>query len=157
MNYIISIEGQNIPVPEDIGATDEAVKRTLAPIYPEAANAMITRTEKDGTTTITVVKRAGSKGTDLTPNPSPNGGGGQTTDPLEYLAGCAGGVNPAVALFEKMRTDERPADALTLMAMESEIQEAITLGDADALALERALKRLVAAQAQPAHDLVMGF
>ena len=62
MNYLIKIEGQEIPVPEEIGKSDESVKQVLTPYYPQAANSLITRVEKDDLVTITVVKQAGTKG-----------------------------------------------------------------------------------------------
>ena len=86
MNYNVLIEGQTIPVPEEIGASDEAVKRALTPFYPEVANAMVTRVVKEETTTITVVKRAGTKGAGM-----------------QDLVDCAGGRNPAIALYEELQ------------------------------------------------------
>lgn len=65
--YQITIEGQTIPVPPEIGSSDAAVKAALAPYFPDAANAMITRSEKGDVVTVNVVKKAGSKG--LSPLP----------------------------------------------------------------------------------------
>ena len=63
MKYIVKIEGQEVPVPDSVGALEDAdLKRTLTPMFPGAANSKIERAEKDGMITITVVKLAGSKG-----------------------------------------------------------------------------------------------
>ena len=63
MKYIVKIEGQEVPVPEGVGGLEDAdLKRALTPMFPGAANSKIERAEKDGVTTITVVKLAGSKG-----------------------------------------------------------------------------------------------
>jgi hypothetical protein len=61
--YVIKVEGQEITVPEDVGALEDAdLKRALTPMFPGAANSKIERTEKDDMVTITVIKLAGSKG-----------------------------------------------------------------------------------------------
>ncbi len=61
--YMLKVEGQEIAVPEQVGALEDAdLKRALTPMFPGAANSKIERAEKDGTVTITVIKLAGSKG-----------------------------------------------------------------------------------------------
>ena len=140
MTYNVLVEGQTIPVPEEIGASDEAVKRALSPFYPEVANALITRVEKDGVTTINVVKRAGSKG----------------LSGAAYLAACPGGKNAAVALLEEIEA-AGDVDPLAFLEMGERIEAAISQGEKEAEAVEAAGKRLAKAAARPAQFVMRGF
>jgi hypothetical protein len=142
MNYIVSIEGQSIPLPEEIGSSDDAVKRALAPYYPEAANAMLTRVTQGDTTTITVIKKAGTKGRGLA-----------------ALIACPGGKNPAMTLYEEINALDELArmDPLTLLEMDARIEEAITAGGQQAEAVAFAAKRLIRSAAQPAPVIILGF
>lgn len=62
MLYNVSIEGQTIQLPEAIATDDAKVRQALAPYFPGAAESLITRKTEGETTTISVVKKAGSKG-----------------------------------------------------------------------------------------------
>lgn len=146
MNYTVLVEGQSIPVPEEIGGSDEAVKRALAPFYPEVANAMITRVEKDGTVTVNVVKRAGSKGS------GPEG--------AAYLVTCTGGKNPAVALFEEIQAleaDGAVLDPYAMLRMDARIESAISAGKEQADKVDYALKRLRKTAARRSPFVIRGF
>lgn len=151
MNYIVKIEGQEIPVPEEIGRDDDSVKRALAPYFPDAANAMITRVEEGETVKITVVKRAGSKGNghdDIVPQRVPQ----------QYLVECEGGQNPVIVLFEELRQkDQAGMDIEALLSLDHEIAEAVEAGGKQYDAIASAYKRLRNARPQPAPVLVMGF
>jgi hypothetical protein len=140
MNYKVLIEGQEIPVPEEIGSSDQAVKMALTPYYPEAANAMITRVEKDGTVTITVVKKAGTKG-------APG---------FDDLVACQERKNPAIALYEEIQ-NITAADPVELLELDARLEKAIDEGRAQAGAVESAAKRLQAAAPSPAVMVVLGF
>lgn len=148
MQYVVKIEGQDIPVDETIGASDETVKRALAPFFPDAANALITRTAKDDVTTITVVKRAG-----------PKGASNQT--PLTHLLNCPGGKNPVIALYEEIAGADgnavMPSDPEQILGVNSRIDEAIEAGEKQRQAVESARKRLDSARPVPAPVLVLGF
>jgi hypothetical protein len=140
--YVVEIEGQKIPVPDEIGSDDAKVKQALAPFYPDAANAMITRTEKDGVTMVNVVKRAGTKG----------------WKPVGTLQACAGGMNPAVALYlEFAGTNPFAADPEQLLALNTRLRDAIRVGNEMGDQMQRSLKRLQAARTIPAPALVEGF
>ncbi len=144
MTYQIVIEGQTIPVPEEIGASDEAVKRALAPFYPDVANALVTRVTKDELTTITVVKRAGTKG---------------ARSPLQHLIDCKGGKNDAIALYEEiqaMETDEIN-DPMKMLEIDGRIEQAIESGKQQAESVVYAAQRLAKAIPQPAPVIVVGF
>ena len=142
MNYVIKIEGQEIPVPEEIGTNDDAVKKALAPFFPDAANALITRTKKDDVTTINVVKKAGSKGA-----------------ALDYLIGCVGGKNPAIEMVETIEKMDLDAlvDVEQLLALDKQIAEAVKEGERQNGLMANALKRLEKSRAIPAPAIPMGF
>jgi len=139
MSYIVVIEGQNIPVPEEIATSDEKVRQALTPFFPDAANAMITRVEKDGQVTINVIKKAGSKGA------------------IDYLASCPGGRNPAVALYQELQSMNLDLDPETMLSLDARLDQAIEAGAVQAGRVEGALTRLQAARPRPAPALVEGF
>ncbi len=61
--YFALIEGSApIPIPPEIANDDAAVATVLTPYYPEAAEAELSRDEKDGVVTITVTPRGKTKG-----------------------------------------------------------------------------------------------
>lgn len=143
MNYIISIEGQTIPVPEEIGKDDEAVKKALAPFYPQVANAMITRTTKDDTITVNVVKKAGTKG-------------GYSV--FDALVSCPSGQNPAIELYRQLSNlPDSELDPQKLLELDARLEQAIQQGEAEADQVSRALDRLRKAQAVSASLVVEGF
>lgn len=143
MNYNVIIEGTNIPVPEEIGASDEAIKRALTPFYPEVANAMITRVTKDETVTITVVKKAGSKG--------------QSGDPIDALIQCPGGKNAAVVLYEELRELPADIDPADLLALETRVEKAVERGEQEVQAMRDSAARLATCTAIPAPFVPEGF
>ncbi len=55
-------EGQDVPLPADVAASDDLIRKALSPFYPDVASADIRRETKHGVSVITVVKRAGPKG-----------------------------------------------------------------------------------------------
>lgn len=139
--YNIVCEGQTISVPEEIGKFDDKVKQALAPFYPEVANALITRAEKDGVVTVSVVKKAGSKGT-----------GAQS------LIDCQGGKNPAIALYEEIQDLRgQHVGPYELITLDARLADAIEEGQEQANQVAYAAKRLTAARATPASVLVVGF
>ena len=144
MNYQILIEGQTIPIPEEIGGDDEMVRKTLAPFYPDAANAMITRVEKDGITTVNVVKRAGTKG--------------NYQQALETLEDCQGGENPAIALYRQIQLNVwEELGPEELLALDGQIEQALVEGEQQAKAVEHAQKRLAETRPVAAQAIVVGF
>ena len=143
MNYIISIEGQTIPVPEEIGKDDSAVKKALAPFYPQVANAMITRTTKDDTITVNVVKQAGTKG-------------GYSV--FDVLSSCPGGQNPAIELYRELYSlMESDMDPEKLLELDACLEQAIKEGEAEAEQVSKARERLRKARAFLSSLVVEGF
>ena len=63
--YVAIIEGKEIPVPAEIAEDDAAVTKALAPYYPQAREAEITRTTNGDRVVITVTPIAKPKGAGL--------------------------------------------------------------------------------------------
>jgi hypothetical protein len=143
--YNILIEGQTIPVPPEIGTDDAKVKASLAPFFPDAANAQITRAEKGEVVTITVTKKAGSKGA------------AGDNNLLAQLETTPGGMNPVMEMHARIAGQDTPLGVEELMALDTQIEMAITEGEKQAEAIQWALKRLQAAQPVAAPLVVMGF
>ena len=62
-NYIIKIEGQSIPVPAEIGSSDEQIRTTLSQYFEGIRNSKIERTvQPNGDIIVDVCKLAGTKG-----------------------------------------------------------------------------------------------
>ncbi len=139
--YVISIEGQSIPVPEEIGASDENVRAALAPFYPAAAGAMITRVEKDDVVTVNVIKKAGPHG----------------LAPLAALVACQGGENPAIALYKRLQQAQGGLSVEEILTLDAQIDQAVVEGERQAKALEAALRRLASARSLPAPVVPLGF
>ncbi len=103
---------------------------------------MITRVEAEGTVTITIVKRAGSKG----------------LQPLQLLTDCPGGKNAAVLLYEELLArDQEGIDLEELLAMDARIGEAIETGEKEFNAIGAAYQRLRSARPRPAPETIIGF
>jgi hypothetical protein len=176
MNYKISIEGQEIDMPEEIAGDDGALKSALSPYFPGAANAKFMRSEpKDGVITVTVVKQAGTKG--ATPSsidviikrPSgktetqsfldenlPNGIEDQV---LRNLIGAPKGINPVMALDNRLKG--MPAmNQIGFEAMlkrDAEIGAIIEKGEIEVSNMARTHELLSETSAQPAPMVVPGF
>ena len=150
MNYMIVIEGQHIPVPEEIGASDAAVKAALTPTWPDAANAMITRVTKDDLVTVTVVKKAGTKG-------ARRGKKGERRLPLQYLVSCKGGMNPAIALYQELQGRDGGLSPEETLELGDQVEGAIEAGQKQYQKVREARERLEKAQAVAAPGLAAGF
>ena len=62
-NYSIKIEGQTIPVPAEIGSSDEQIRTTLSQYFEGIKNSKIERTvQPNGDVIVDVCKLAGTKG-----------------------------------------------------------------------------------------------
>lgn len=63
MNYHIKIEGQTIPVPPEIGSSDEQIRETFSLYFEGIKNSKIERTvQANGDVLVDVCKVAGPKG-----------------------------------------------------------------------------------------------
>jgi hypothetical protein len=142
MSYVVTIEGQKIPLPDEIGSDDVKVRQALAPYFPDAANALITRTEKAGEVVINVIKKAGTKGLQAG---------------LQALQDGPGGKNPAVALYEAIKSRQEPLSPAELLELDSSIEQALEEGTKQNKAIRHAVRRLIVARPQPAPEVVQGF
>ena len=145
MQYVVAHEGQSIPVPAEIGADEQKLRRALSTIIPGIAEAKITSTVKDDLTTFTIIKTAGTKGAGH-------------ASPLAALAQCEGGINPAVAYFQSVeRVDLTSLSPDAALRMDAQISEALVEGQEQFELLEKALARLAASAPIASPRIVLGF
>jgi hypothetical protein len=153
--YIIKIEGQEIPIPEDVGVLEDAdLKRALTPMFPGAANSKIERAEKDGTVTITVVKLAGAKGSGRKVKNSKKGGG------FAALLSCKSHRNPAIEFYLQLHgeTAVDNLDPHQLISLSSDIDKVLNAGQQQLAQAVAAHARLCHATPQEGLDFVpVGF
>jgi hypothetical protein len=140
MIYNVLIEGQVMTLPPGI-EKDEDIRRALAPYFPEVSTALLTRKEEGEVVTISIVKKAGSKG----------------LDPVASLIACPGGKNPAVQVYEEIEALGPDADIISLLEFENRIDKALEDGEAQREAMNGACNRLSKSPAQPAPAVVLGF
>lgn len=145
MKYILKIEGQEIPVEAEIGEHDDIIRALLAPMYPDAANSLITRVKQgDDTTIVNIAKRAGTKGLD-------------PITPLDHLIGCAGGMNPAIEMHRKIQALDGSLDIEEALLLDEQIATAIEEGERQATAVNFAVQRLMNSRPIPAPVVIVGF
>jgi hypothetical protein len=150
----VLIEGQTLTMPAGI-EKDEDIRRALAPYFPEVSTALLTRKEEGEVVTISIVKKAGSKGIDPWSKGGDQGQNGRS--PLQKIVACPGGMNPAIALHQKIDQLGADVDIVDLLVFESEIDQALREGEKQRQAVVAAHERLLAAVAQPALVVVLGF
>lgn len=156
---ILSGDGMTIEIDDEIARSDELLKRALAPHYPDLANALITREEKDGLLKVTVSKRAGPKGYDHANEK------GQANPIISTLEEAPEHLNPALALAWQLTHlnpfgDGENGSGLTLeerLALQKVIADATLEGEAEAALLEKAVELLKAVQSIPANQVPKGF
>ncbi len=146
MPTIVKLEGQDIPLTDEIAATDDRVRAALAPFYPDVANAEIQRKQEGEQTIITIVKRAGPKGA--------------SDEVRSALVTAPRSLNPAVALcleLEKIETGAGELSAETLLLLRPRIEQALEQSQREVGDLASVCKALVAARAVPAASVPIGF
>lgn len=111
------------------GATDETIRSAIAPFYPEAATAEISRSEVDGLTRIRMVKRAGTKGNCYS---------------LYHLRDSEPNLNPALALSWQLKHLEIKSGLSLeeLLVLQPKISSAIAIGEQWKSDVEKSLKYL---------------
>ncbi len=122
--YIVKIEGQDIAVGKEIGGLDDnALRRALTPMFPGAANSRITRTSKDGVTTIEIIKVAGSKGAGQKKRKNKKEGG------FNALCSCKSRRNPMIELFLGINTEDlNNLDPAQLIGFSGDVEKVIEEG-----------------------------
>ena len=159
---ILSGGGMTINIDDEIARSDELLKRALSPHYPDLANALISRDEKDGLLKVTVSKRAGPKGS------------------YHFEPGRVERVNPVVLALEEASPHLNPALALAwhlysrspfagspggegeqplerLLALQEEIDQAISEGEGEVSEIKRAVELLKIAPSVPSRRIPEGF
>jgi hypothetical protein len=140
----LRIEGQSLELPENIAVNDDAVRRAIAPLFPQIASARFERvTDKDGRTELKVTKEAGVKG--LTPETL-----------VDTLKRCPRHINPALALSHKLQQANinQIEDILTL---ERQVEAAIQKGEYELKVTNAIFTRLLHAPAVPSSKTPLGF
>ncbi len=118
--YKITVDGgAETEIDAAIAADDNLLRAALSVAMPELANASITRhAPKDGVVVIEMKKRAGTKGSTLK--------GVASVSPVENLAACAGGINPAAALYQAIsRIDLNQLSPEAGLALDRQIEQAL--------------------------------
>lgn len=139
----IYLEGQAIPLTEEQCATDEILINTLLPFYPDAARAEIKReTTETGEVKITMVKGTGTKG-----------------NCVAALKASPHRLNPALVMSWQLKNLELQGQLSveTLIALQPQIEKAITVGESECEATQHSLKTLIAATPTVAKQPITGF
>lgn len=145
MQYVVSHEGQTIPIPAEIGSDEQKLRRALSSIIPGIAEAKINSTVKDDLTTFTIIKTAGTKGAG-------------NASPLDHLIQCKGGINPTVAYFQSMgRVDLTGLSPAEAVQMDAQISDALVEGQRQYDQLEKSLARLAASTPIVSPWIILGF
>jgi hypothetical protein len=144
---------QKFPLPADIGADDDLVKRALASVVPYIDTAKLERAEKDDVVTITVTKSHAPKGAGDT--------GSLLAPLLQSLFHAKGdGHNPVIALFLEV---ERKKDHLhnlqphEFLKLDQRITQALEVGSQTHDNLRTTILYLVESPAVPARIVPLGF
>lgn len=148
---LLKFEGQEVKIPEPMAEDDAKLLEFVASFSPELANATVSKKKENGETVITLVKKAGQKGS------GPVAGGGGWV--LAALHAAPQQLNPAVLLAFSIQycvlnggmTLEQHLDLVP------HIEEAITVGRNAEGDTEDTLKRLKTAKAVPSALVPIGF
>jgi hypothetical protein len=142
----LHVEGQSLELPPDIAVSDDAIRRVIAPLFPQAANATIQRvTDGNGVTTIKLTKQAGTKGTYATI--------------LDRLTRSALHVNPAFTLYQQLHaaSDPRRYKPEEILTLQRRVKRAITQGEEEFQATHDIIQRLRAAPGHASTVPPLGF
>ena len=140
----IQIDGQVFPMIDEVADSDELLKAALVPFVPWIANARIERKIENGTTTISVIKRADTKG-------SFQGA------VFAALQASPEQRNPAVALWQAMEGQMDLNDPGVILALEPRITQALVAGDTEVKAVQQALAHLITSAPVDANRTPLGF
>lgn len=141
---LVKLEGQDIPLDDALAGDDNLTRKALTPFYADVANAQIKRETKDGQMIVTVVKRAGPKGTHLIGNA------------LAALTAAPSHMNSALQLYLELAN----GSALTaerLLASQAQIEAALEEGQAEVEEIQSAIQALFVSRPAPATFTPLGF
>jgi hypothetical protein len=151
-NIHVEETDQTFPIPADIGVSDDLIKRALAGVIPYIDTAKLTREEKDGVTTINVIKSHAPKGA---------GDPGSSLLVVQSLARTRrDGANPVAALYRQLVQDGvrlehlRPDQHLALSA---KIDQTLEAGEEVHREIQAVLRYLTASLPVEAKSVPVGF
>lgn len=141
----IQIEGQLLDLPPAIAVNDDAIRRAMAPVFPQIANATLSRTDgPDGITIIKVTKQAGTKGS--------------YTRILDHLKDSPAHVNPIFPLHQRLYRSNTPFTAPEeFFSIQGQLDQAIHTGEAELRDTHTMLTRLVNAPGHASRLTPVGF
>jgi hypothetical protein len=141
----ISIEGQSFELPPEIAVSDDAIKRAMAPIFPQITTAQFQRiSDPSGTTIIKVTKRAGDKG--------------NLNEIIQHLKKAPRHVNPIFPLYDTIYLNKRKRfSAETFFTVQQRLERALTDGQTEIKAVQEIRRRLEEAPGTPSSQSPIGF
>ncbi|MFB2920369.1 hypothetical protein [Aerosakkonema funiforme] len=142
MQYILKLEGQDIPLSPEVAASEQTIRNAIAPFFPDATTAEIKREEADGITVIRLAKKAGTKG-----------------NVMKNLATAENQLNPAIALSWQLKMTEIKGELTleTLLGIQPVIQTAIEEGEQWQTDISRAICHLKNCQSMPSIKSIIGI
>ena len=152
--YMLHVEetDQTFPIPADIGASDDLIKRALAGVVPYIDTAKLTREEKGGVTTIKVIKSHAPKGA---------GNPGSSLVVIQSLAKASrDGTNPVASLYRQLVRDGVKLETLRPdqhLALSSMIDETIEAGEQVRREIQATIQYLTASLPVEAKSVPIGF
>jgi hypothetical protein len=151
-NIHVEETDQTFPVPADIGASDDLIKRALAGVVPYIDTAKLTREEKDGVTTIKVIKSHAPKGA---------GDPGSSLLVVQSLAKARrDGSNPVALLYRQLVRDGVKLETLKPdqhLALSSMIDKTIEAGDRVHREIQTTIQYLTASLPVEAKSVPIGL
>lgn len=151
-NIHVEETDQTFPVPADIGGSDDLIKRALAGVVPYIDTAKLTREEKDGVTTINVVKSHAPKGA---------GDPGASFLVIQSLAKARrDGANPVAALYRQLVAQGVQLEYLRPdqhLALSAKIDQTLEAGEEVHREARAALRYLTASLPVEAKTVPVGF
>jgi hypothetical protein len=151
-NIHVEETDQTFPIPAEIGASDDLIKRALAGVVPYIDTAKLTREEKENATTIHVIKSHAPKGA---------GDPGSFLLVITSLVGVRrDGANPVAALYRELVQDGIHLETLKPhehLALSSRIDAVIDAGDQVHRDLQATLQYLTASLPVEAKSIPLGF
>lgn len=151
-NIHVEETDQTFPIPADIGVSDDLIKRALAGVVPYIDTAKLTREEKDGVTTIKVIK-----------SHAPKGAGDPGSSFLVILSLAKArrdGINPVAALYRQLVRDDVKLEALKPdqhLALSAMIDTTIEAGEEVHREIQETLRYLTASLPVEAKSVPIGF
>lgn len=140
------VEGQEIELPEEIAVSDDAIRKAIAPLFPQSANATIQRTtDGQGRTTIKLTKQAGTKG--------------GYPEILKQLIRSRQHINPAFTLAHQLKTATNPRryQPEEILLLQRQIHSAITQGEKELQHTHAILECLLSAPSNASMVTPLGF